>query len=302
MRTGEQMAISTEKSLKKSDEIQEIMDEIVDEIYDGISNGRYSSEEEVMEAIDYELDLSERDIKLALWHRLAPEFDEYMEEQNEKSASAKKSKGDDVKKSKYISINKKLNKLGGFTKEDEDDEKEEVEIEEDDGEVEVEEETVSRPKDEIEEACKGKKSRKMKKNDVLPKDADEQQAVNEKGSGSADSELPEDADENEEINEKGSGNAGKELPEDADEQEDIKESRRKSLRRGVRKFSVTNGGSPDQTSYNQRYNQNPMVRNAIDGRSNVEKFDEVEMLQARLDAMNKSRRNSVHNDVSQRLR
>lgn len=158
---------------------------------------------------------------------------------------------------------------------------------------------------------KYRKSRKTKKAEDMPSDADDFKEDNQKGTGNAGSELPEDADDNQDQNEKGSGNAGSELPEDADDQQDIKESARKSRiarmqratkksvnRPPVKKFSVTNGGSPDQTSYNGRYQQSPMVRDAIDGHfgSKTEKFNEVDMMNERINDLIKSRRNPVSNN------
>ena len=283
-------------------------------------------------------------------------------------ASTKKSKGGNVKKSTYISINKRLNKIGGFTKEDEedDDDKVEVEIEVESEDEEEEPKTVT---DEIEEACKDtkskktvkgmrankkrmkmkkeddddgddsarntgkpaeweeededaekrRKSRKTKKAEDMPADADDFKEDNQKGSGSAGSDMPEDADDNQDVNDPGSGNAGSELPEDADEQENIKESARKSRiarmqratrksvnRPPVRKFSVTPGGQPNQESYNQRYSQAPMVREAIDGhmssRAN-KSFDEIAMMNERIANLQKSRRNpSSNNGVPKRVR
>ncbi len=219
-----------------------------------------------------------------------------------------------TKKSKYSDIHKRLNKIGGFTKEDDDSDDDKVEVE-----VEVEDDD-SDDESEIEESCKGCKSKKkVSKGENMPSDADDFKEDNQKGSGNAGSTLPEDADDQQDQNEAGSGNAGSELPEDADDQQDIKESTRKARmermsrarNKGVnknlpvKKFSVTAGGSPDQTSYIQRYNQNPMVRQAIDGHfgSKSEKsFDEVGMLQDRLDALNKSKRNENHNNVPQKLR
>lgn len=223
-----------------------------------------------------------------------------------------------TKKSRMAKLSKRLNKLGGFTKEDDE---EKIEIDDDDV-VEIESEETHEEEvadgeesesDNLNAGCKGCKSNKamrtskkrikMRKEGInLPEDADEQQDINQKGSGNAGSELPEDADEVTEINEKGSGNAGSELPEDADDAEDQKQASKKSMR----KFSVTNGGSPDQTSYIDRYNQSPLVRRAIDnhvgGKSANKSFDEVQMLQDRIDAMGKSRRNSESNNVPMKLR
>ena len=282
------------------------------------------------------------------------------------TASAKKS----MNKSKYPDIQKRLNKIGGFTKEDEDEDdhdgKVEVEVEvENEGDDDESPETVT---DEIEEACKDtkskktvkgmrankkrmkmkededdddkpnpldedknilgedvdydedytrdwadfsqRKSRKTKKAEDMPADADDFQNDNQKGSGNAGSELPEEANDQQDVNEKGSGNAGSELPEDADEQENIKESARKTRksmnRPPVRKFSVTPGGQPNQESYNQRYSQAPMVREAIDGhmssRAN-KSFDEIAMMNERIEALTKSKRNpSGNNGVPKRIR
>ena len=296
------------------------------------------------------------------------EYDEY--DDDDYDASAKKSKGGNVKKSTYISINKRLNKIGGFTKEDEEDDDDKVEVE-----IEVEsEDEDEEPKtdtDEIEEACKDtkskktvkgmrankkrmkmkkeddedfdgddsaratgkpaeweeededaekrRKSRKTKKAEDMPADADDFKEDNQKGSGSAGSDMPEDADDNQDVNDPGSGNAGSELPEDADEQQNIKESARKSRiarmqratkksvnRPPVKKFSVTPGGQPNQESYNQRYQQAPMVREAIDGhissRAN-KSFDEIAMMNERIANLQKSRRNpSSNNGVPKRIR
>lgn len=278
------------------------------------------------------------------------------------TASAKKS----MNKSKYPDIQKRLNKIGGFTKEDEDEDdhdgKVEVEVEvENEGDDDESPETVT---DEIEEACKECKSqkamrtskkrmkmakedddddfdgddsaratghpadweledeeedeeadkrrkfRKTKKAEDMPADADDFQNDNQKGSGNAGSELPEEANDQQDVNEKGSGNAGSELPEDADEQENIKESARKTRksmnRPPVRKFSVTPGGQPNQESYNQRYSQAPMVREAIDGhmssRAN-KSFDEIAMMNERIEALTKSKRNpSGNNGVPKKIR
>lgn len=244
-----------------------------------------------------------------------------------------------TKKSRMAKLDKKLNKLGGFTKEDDD----KVEVEVEDGKVEIEtegeeseeeeekdEEFLEEDEEEIEEACKGcdsqkavkgmranKKRMKMKKGEDMPADADDFKEDNQAGTGNAGSTLPEDADDTQDDVDPGEGNAEGELPEDADEQQDIKESARKmrlarmqraknkSARKSVppvRKFSVTAGGSPDQTSYNQRYQQAPMVREAIDRGSSVEKFDEVGMLQDRLDTLYKSKRSPIGNSVPKRLR
>lgn len=244
-----------------------------------------------------------------------------------------------TKKSKYARLHKALNKLGGFTKED--DEKE-IEIEDDDvveieddedGEgkvVEIESEEThdeevadgeESESDNLNESCKDAKSKKsfrtskkrmkMRKAEEMPEDADDQQDINQKGSGNAGSELPEDADEVTEINQKGSGNAGSDLPEDADDAEDQKQARARKQRmmrssnKGMRKFSVTPGGQPNQESYAQRYSQAPMVREAINrhfGDSANKSFDDIQMLQDRIDAMNKSRRNTESNNVPMKLR
>ena len=218
--------------------------------------------------------------------------------------------GKSTKKSKLKRMNKALAKLGGFTKEDEDEEESE---EEEEAEVIVDEEESE---DESEKGCKSRKSlrtskkrMKMRKAEEMPEDADDQQDINQKGSGNAGSELPEDADDVKDVNEKGSGSAGADLPEDADDAEDQKQARaRKQLmrsRKNVRKFSVTPGGSPNQESYIDRYNQAPTVRRAIDNHfgSNANKsFDEAQMLQDRIDAMAKSRRNSDGNNVPMRIR
>ena len=271
------------------------------------------------------------------------EFGEISEEEyNKYSASTKKS----MNKSKYSDIHKRLAKLGGFTKDEEEieiDDDDVVEIEEEDGGKKVEIESKEDHEKEVEngeesdddnlnecnrnvksrKTSKGmrtsKKRVKMKKGEDMPEDADDQQDQNEKGSGSAGKELPEDADEQQEINEKGSGSAGSELPEDADEQQNIKESARKARlarmqramrksvnRPPVKKFSVTNGGSPDQTSYNGRYQQAPMVRDAIDGhmssRAN-KSFDEIAMMNERIANLQKSKRNpSSNNGVPKRVR
>lgn len=238
------------------------------------------------------------------------------------------SMGKSAKKSKHADINKRLAKLGGFTKEDEeteDDDDVEVEVEDDgDVEIEIDEDEIPDFDEDTEKGCRtcgkasksmmtNKKRMKMRKAEDMPEDADDQQDQNEKGSGSAGSELPEDADDFKDENEKGSGNAGKELPEDADDQQDIKESahkskisrsRNKSVGKNVRKYSVTNGGSPDQTSYNGRYQQSPMVRDAIDKPNKATKsFDEVAMLQERIDALSKSKRNLTNdNGVPKHIR
>lgn len=164
-----------------------------------------------------------------------------------------------------------------------------------------------------------KKSRKTKKAEDMPADADDFKEDNQKGSGNAGSDMPEDADDNQDENDAGTGNAGSELPEDANDQQDIKESARKArlarMRRSarksvnrppVKKFSVTNGGQPNQESYNQRYSQAPMVREAIDGhmssRAN-KSFDEVAMMNERIEALTKSKRNpSGNNGVPKRIR
>ena len=332
-----------------------LLDGIEEEIRQNVQDGRYQSDDSIMNdisrAVSSTIDdlydqasglsgflgdvvsnainnIDEDQIGNAVWDSVGPEFDEYMKENNEDDKMASMMKSDMTK------LNKRLNKLGGFTKEDEESKEEETEIEIEDSDVEIEtdgdeeSEEESKPvKDEVgdkveefvKDGCKSEKtkkafktSKKVIKGEDMPEDADDQQDQNEKGSGSAGSELPEDADENQEINEKGSGNAEGELPEDANEQEDIKESARKARiarmkrarAKSMKKFSVTNGGSPDQTSYNQRYNQSPMVRDAIDGhfgRSVDKSFDEVEMLQERLDALNKSKHNKSNN-VPQRLR
>lgn len=224
-------------------------------------------------------------------------------------ASAKKSKGEDMDRNRYEDIQKRLNKIGGFTKEDEDEEESDVEIEvEVDGDEEKPKVDVESDDDNVEEFIKGcktsKKRVKMRKAEDMPEDADDQQDQNEKGSGNAGSILPEDADDNQDQNEKGSGNAGKELPEDADDQQDIKESANKK-RMKMRKFSVTPGGQPNQESYNGRYQQAPMVRDAIDGHfgSKTEKFNEVDMMNERINDLLKSRRNPVSNNgVPKRIR
>ena len=146
-----------------------------------------------------------------------------------------------------------------------------------------------------------RKSRKTKKAEDMPADADDFQNDNQKGSGSAGSELPEDADDQQDENDPGSGNAGKELPEDANEQEDQKQARARKMR----KFSVTPGGQPNQESYNQRYSQAPMVRQAIDGHFSAKSeksFDEVQMMQDRIDEIIKSKRNKTNNGVPQKIR
>ena len=235
-----------------------------------------------------------------------------------------------TKKSKYARMKKALNKLGGFTKEDDEEEESEEDSKEEETEVESEDEGEEKPQvtdegesesDNLNESCKDAKSKKslrtskkkvkMRKAEEMPEDADDQQDINQKGSGNAGSELPEDADDVKEVNEKGSGNAGSELPEDADDAEDQKQAMaRKNLmmrsrNKGMRKFSVTPGGSPNQESYIKRYNQAPTVRRAIDdhfGSSANKSFDEVQMLQDRIDAMNKSRRNTESNNVPMKLR
>lgn len=243
-----------------------------------------------------------------------------------------------TKKSKYAKLHKALNKIGGFTKEDDEEEIEiddddVVEIEDDeDGEgkvVEIESEETHAEEiadgeesedDNLNAQCKGCKSAKafrtskrvkMKKGEDMPADADDFQNDNQKGSGNAGSELPEDADDQQDENDPGSGNAGSELPEDADDQEDQKQARaRKQLmtrsrNKNVRKFSVTPGGSPNQESYAQRYSQAPMVREAISRHfpDKADKsFDEVAMLQERIDNLNKSKRNKTNNGVPQKLR
>ena len=236
-------------------------------------------------------------------------------------ASTKKSKGESMNKSKYKDIQKRLNKIGGFTKEDDEPDVEvEIEVEDDeDEESEKPEVEVSEESEESEKGCKdckseksirtSKKRMKMKKGEDMPEDADDQQDQNEKGTGNAGSELPEEANDQQDINEKGSGNAGSELPEEANDQQDIKESARKTRkamnRPPVRKFSVTNGGQPNQESYNGRYQQAPMVRNAIDGhmssRAN-KSFDEIAMMNERIANLQKSKRNpSGNNGVPKRL-
>lgn len=167
-----------------------------------------------------------------------------------------------AKKSKYSNIHRSLNKIGGFTKEDDE--------------------------EEIPRTIGSKKRRvKMRKESDLPEDADDQQEQNIKGSGNAGSDLPEDADDQQDIEDAGSGNAGSLMPEDA---ENVTRSSKR--RKGMRKFSITSGGSPDQTSYIDRYNQAPRVRSAIDSH-----FSDTQMLQERIDAMGKSRRNSLKNNV-----
>lgn len=69
----------------------------------------------------------------------------------------------------------------------------------------------------------------------------------------------------------------------------------------MRKFSVTAGGSPDQTSYIDRYNQAPRMREAIDRHFIPGKTD-VDMLQDRIDEMAKSRRNSTGNNIPTKLK
>lgn len=260
--------------------------------------------------------------------------DDYDEEDDEDYEAS-------TKKSKYARLHKALNKIGGFTKEDDEEEIEiddddVVEIEDDeDGDgkvVEIESEETHAEEvadgeesesDNLNESCKDCKSRKarkafrtskrvkMKKGEDMPADADDFQNDNQKGSGNAGKELPEDADDQQEINEKGSGNAGKELPEDADEQEDQKQARARKQRmtrsrnKNVRKFSVTPGGSPNQESYAQKYPQAPMTRQAIDrhfSAKSEKSFDEVAMLQERIDNLNKSKRNKTNNGVPQKLR
>lgn len=131
-----------------------------------------------------------------------------------------------TRKSRMQRLNKKLSKLGGFTKED-DEEDVEIDIDvkgEDDEDEEFLDETVQEIEgkpESIEEGCKSRKAlrtrkyRKMRKEGInLPEDADDQQDINEKGSGNAGSELPEDADDVKEVNDAGSGSAGADLPED----------------------------------------------------------------------------------------
>lgn len=310
-----------------------------------------SSEDNLQEALEkadrlykqwYDSELPSNDEESRLYNEIESDIDELVGKIYEycrvlvqltdvgKDASAKKSK--------YARLNKALNKLGGFTKEDDE---EEIEIEDDDvveieddedGEgkvVEIESEETHEEEvedgeesesDNLNESCKDAKSKKslrtskrkmkMRKAEDMPEDADDQQDINQKGSGNAGSELPEDADDVKEVNEKGSGNAGSELPEDADDAEDQKQARARKNRmmrsnKGMRKFSVTPGGQPNQESYAQRYSQAPMVREAISrhfGDSTNKSFDEVQMLQDRIDAMNKSRRNTESNNVPMRLR
>ena len=214
-----------------------------------------------------------------------------------------------TKKSKYAKLHKALNKIGGFTKEDDEDEEVEIEVDVDDEDDSEEEETVEveSNEDESEKGCKSAKAFrtskrvKMKKGEDMPADADDFQNDNQKGSGNAGSELPEDADDQQDENDPGSGNAGKELPEDANEQEDQKQARARKMR----KFSVTPGGQPNQESYNQRYSQAPMVRQAIDGHFSAKSeksFDEVQMMQDRIDEIIKSKRNKTNNGVPQKIR
>ena len=222
-----------------------------------------------------------------------------------------------TKKSKYAKLHKALNKIGGFTKEDDDEDEEveiEVDVDDDDDSEEEEVVEVESNEDESEKGCKSAKAFrtskrvKMKKGEDMPADADDFQNDNQKGSGNAGSELPEDADDQQDENDPGSGNAGKELPEDADEQEDQKQARARKMssrNKNVRKFSVTPGGSPNQESFAQRYPQAPMTRQAIDrhfSAKSEKSFDEVAMLQERIDNLNKSKRNKTNNGVPQKLR
>lgn len=264
-------------------------------------------------------------------------------------ASTKKSKSENMDKSKYSDIRKRLAKLGGFTKEEEEieiDDDDVVEIEEEDGEKVVEIESKEEHAEEVadgeeseddnlnecnsnksEKTSKGmitsKKRVKMRKGEGMPADADDFKEDNQKGSGSAGSDMPEDADDNQNENDAGTGNAGSELPEDADDQQGIKESARKARiarmmraraksvnksvnRPPVRKFSVTPGGQPNQESFNQRYQQSPMTRQAIDrhfDNSAEKSFNEVDMMNERIGNLMKSRRNpSSNNGVPKRIR
>lgn len=65
----------------------------------------------------------------------------------------------------------------------------------------------------------------------------------------------------------------------------------------MRKFSVTAGGQPNQESFNGRYQQSPMVRDAIDKPNKASKsFDERQMMQDRIDELMKSHRNPTGNN------
>ena len=224
-----------------------------------------------------------------------------------------------AKKSKYSNIHRSLNKIGGFTKEDDEEE-------------------------EVPRTIGSKKRRvKMHKESNLPEDADDQQDIEDTGSGNAGSLMPEDAEDVTRSSKRRKGmrksyrggdllttvhfnddlltvaqylyDAGYRATEEdratlmggADEDEQysksevdqifeyfkqIEDGKSVKRRKGVRKFSVTPGGSPDQTSYIDRYNQAPRVRSAIDSH-----FSDTQMLQERIDAMGKSRRNSLKNNV-----
>lgn len=308
-------AVRKKYGLPAWSEYEKLQDSVlsVDSIYSDYENGDYHSTEE--ESSLYNEIANTMDELTSLVDRYYDVLAEIMQDADEFEEDSMSAS---TKKSKLKRMNKALAKLGGFTKEDEDSEEEEEEVEveseeEEDGEdveVIVDEES----EDESEKGCKSRKSlrtskkrMKMRKAEEMPEDADDQQDINQKGSGNAGSELPEDADDVKEVNQKGSGNAGADLPEDADDAEDQKQARAKKMRsrKNVRKFSVTPGGSPNQESYIDRYNQAPTVRRAIDNHfgSNANKsFDEAQMLQDRIDAMAKSRRNSDSNNVPMRIR
>lgn len=128
-------------------------------------------------------------------------------------------------------------------------------------------------------------------------DADEQQDVMQEASSNKE-ELPEDADEQQEENQ---GESSKEevLPEDADEQQEEKQA---SARKKVRKLSVTNGGSAKYDG-RENYNLSPMMRECVDRDFPGKQGGELaKSLNARLDEINKSKRNKSNTSVPMHVR
>ena len=153
--------------------------------------------------------------------------------------------GSNISKSTKTDRLRRINKLSGFTKEDEEDEEDkeddDIEIEVGDKEIEIED----KEDDDIEESCKSRKSARANKKRVKMKKGED---------------MPEDADEQKNIKQTSCKGVAKSRP-------IHKKARDRPLAPPVvRKFSVTNGGQPNQDSYLGRYQQSPMVRSAIDAR------------------------------------
>ena len=110
-------------------------------------------------------------------------------------------------------------------------------------------------------------------------------------------EMP-DANEQQDVMQEASSNK-EELPEDADEQQEEKQA---SARKKVRKLSVTNGGSAKYDG-RENYNLSPMMRECVDRDFPGKQGGELaKSLNARLDEINKSKRNKSNTSVPMHVR